>query len=295
MIHGLVHQWLDMERLDFFNVDILKHRAYDHSVELAVRDEVYETAAYVLAENRSLTDLLGAGYVVVNNLLARYYGIPDVHGDHFRRVDLPKDSPRGGLLGMAAIHLMGGNGDESSPVERGAWVLRKLLNQPPPPAPANVPNLARLSDKLLSTRERLVAHQEQAQCASCHRKIDPIGFGLENFDAVGLWRTENSYKVPRKDGEKEVKQKQWKIDSSGRIHNGPAFADYFELRDHIATHHDAFAKSFASAVIEYGMGRSIGFSDQTLIDEIAQRAGKDNYAIRSFFHAIVQHQAFQKK
>ena len=295
MIHGLVHQWLDMERLDFFNVDILKHRAYDHSVELAVRDEVYETAAYVLAENRSLTDLLGAGYVVVNNLLARYYGIPDVHGDHFRRVEVPKGSPRGGLLGMAAIHLMGGNGDESSPVERGVWVLRKLLNQPPPPAPANVPNLARLSDKLLSTRERLVAHQEQAQCASCHRKIDPIGFGLENFDAVGLWRTENSYKVPRKDGEKEVKQKQWKIDSSGRIHNGPAFADYFELRDHIATHHDAFAKSFASAVIEYGMGRSIGFSDQTLIDEIAQRAGKDDYAIRSFFHAIVQHQAFQKK
>ena len=158
-----------------------------------------------------------------------------------------------------------------------------------------MPNLARLSDKLLSTRERLVAHQEQAQCASCHRKIDPIGFGLENFDAVGLWRTENSYKVPRKDGEKEVKQKQWRIDSSGRIHNGPAFADYFELRDHIATHHDAFAKSFASAVIEYGMGRSIGFSDQTLIDEIAQRAGKDDYAIRSFFHAIVQHQAFQKK
>ena len=113
--------------------------------------------------------------------------------------------------------------------------------------------------------------------------------------AAGNVANQNSYKVSRKDGEKEVKQKQWNIDSSGRIHNGPAFADYFELRDHIATHHEAFAKSFASAVIEYGMGRSIGFSDQTLIDEIAQRAGKDDYAIRSFFHAIVQHQAFQKK
>jgi hypothetical protein len=123
-----------MERLDFFNVNLLKHRAYDNSVKMAVRDEVYETAAYVLAENRSLTDLLGAGYVVVNNLLARYYGIPDVRGDHFRRVNLPKDSPRGGLLGMAAIHLMGGNGDESSPVERGVWVLRKLLHQPQLPS-----------------------------------------------------------------------------------------------------------------------------------------------------------------
>ena len=92
-----------------------------------------------------------------------------------------------------------------------------------------------------------------------------------------------------------MKQKQWKIDSSGRIHNGAAFADYFELRGHIAAQHGAFAKSFAAAVIEYGMGRSIGFSDQTLIDDIAQRAKTDDYAVRSFFHAIVQHKTFQEK
>ena len=294
MIHGLIHQWLDMKRLDFFNVNIVKHRRYDNSVKLAVRQEVYETTAYLLAENHSIADLLKADYVIINNLLAHYYGIPDVDGDHFRRVKLPKDSPRGGLLGMAAIHLMGGNGDESSPVERGAWVLRKLLNQPPPPAPANVPNLSRLSDRMLTTRERLAVHQELPQCASCHRKIDPIGLGMENFDAVGLWRTKNSYEPPDAESDK-TPGKTWNIDAGGRFHDGAEFADYFELRDHIAGHRDDFARSFSAAVLEYGMGRALGFSDQSLIEDIAKQAKDKDYAMRSFIHALVQHPAFRRK
>ncbi len=143
--------------------------------------------------------------MVINGFLANYYGIEGVHGDAFRKVPLPAGSPRGGLLGMAAVHLMGGNGEHTSPVERGAWVLRKLLNDPPPPAPANVPALTRLAGKVLTTRERMLAHQEDAQCASCHRKIDPIGFGLENFDAAGLWRTEDSYMVTGANGRPDPK------------------------------------------------------------------------------------------
>ena len=124
---------------------------------------------------------------------------------------------------MAAIHAMGSDGIESSPVERGAWVLRHILNDPPPPAPPNVPQLSRLADKPLTKREKLAAHMEEAQCASCHRKIDPIGFGLENFDAAGKWR------LVEGKGRHEHK-----IDPSGALHKGPAFADYFELRDIIA-------------------------------------------------------------
>ena len=210
----------------------------------------------------------------------------------FERVALPNNSPRGGLLGMAAIHLMGGNGDESSPVERGAWVLRKLLHQPPPPAPANVPNLARLSDKVLTTRDRLRAHQELPQCASCHRKIDPIGFGLENFDAVGLWRTENSYENFEV---KTKKRKLGRLTLVGRFIKDRSFSDYFDLRDHIASQKDAFATSFTSAVIEYGMGRPIGFSDQTLINEIVKQSKDKNYTFRSFFHALIQHETIQTK
>lgn len=184
-IHPFLDQWLGLDRIDFFEVNRALYPRFDHAVKLAVRQEVYATFSDLLAHNGSLGHLLKSDSVLVNSVLADFYGIPGVTGDAFQRVPLPEGSPRGGLLGMAAVHLMGGNGERTSPVERGAWVLRKLLNDPPPPAPANVPQIARLAGKVLTTKERLQAHQEDPQCMSCHRKIDPIGFGLENFDAVG--------------------------------------------------------------------------------------------------------------
>lgn len=296
MIEALTGQWLHMERLDFFNVDYVKHRTFDVPVKMSVRNEIYETFHYLLKHNRSIQDLLSSDYVVIDNVLAQFYGIETPVGDEFERVDLPESSPRGGLLGMAAIHLMGSNGHESSPVERGAWVLRKLLNNPPPPAPANVPALSRLQDELLNTRERLLIHQELAQCASCHRKIDPIGFGLENFDAVGLWRTRDHFTVTRGEGKEARGEKiEWEIDPSGQLYQGPEFKDYFELRDIIASHSDAFAEGFATALAEYGMGRTIGFSDSNLIASLVEQAKRDGYAIRSFIHALVQSQTFHHK
>ena len=185
--------------------------------------------------------LLKSDFVVINSSareLLRHRG--GARATLYRRVAVPKGVPRGGLIGMAAILAMGSNGEHTSPVERGAWVLRKLLNDPPPPAPPNVPQISRLAGKLLTTRERLRAHQEQPQCASCHRKIDPIGLGLENFNAVGQWRTEDSYETANSG------KKTWTIDPAAAFHNGPAFHDYFELRDIIATRSDAFATRFQS-------------------------------------------------
>ena len=190
-VTAFVHQWLGLDRLDFFQFDTKVHRTLDESTKAAARTEGFETFASLLLKRQSLTGLLKSDFVVINGLLANYYGIPDVSGDAFRPVKLASDSPRGGLLGMAAIHAMGSNGKDSSPVERGAWVLRKLLHEPPPPAPPNVPQLSRLEGKLLTTRERPMAHKEQPQCTSCHRKIDPIGLGLANFDATGKWRVEH--------------------------------------------------------------------------------------------------------
>ncbi|MEI6713272.1 MAG: DUF1592 domain-containing protein [Verrucomicrobiota bacterium] len=288
-VHGFVHQWLGLDRLDFFQFDTKVHRTFDESTKAAARTEVFETFASLLQKRQSLALLLKSDFVVINGLLANYYGIPGVSGDAFRPVKLAPGSPRGGLLGMAAVHAMGSNGKDSSPVERGAWVLRKLLHEPPPPAPPNVPQLSRLEGKLLTTRERLMAHQEQPQCASCHRKIDPIGFGLENFDATGKWRTEDGYE------KKGVGNKKWNIEPAGAFHNGPAFKNYFELRDLIAAKPERIARGFTEALIEYGLGRAFGFSDEALAARILEQTQKQNFELRSFLHALVGSPDFQMK
>ena len=287
-VDPFAHQWLDMERLDFFEFDHRRHPDFDKSTKAAARREVSESISHVIRQNLSLTNLLHADYVVVNSLLANYYGIDGVKGDEFRPVGIPGNSPRGGLPGMAAIHAMGSNGVETNPVERGVWVLRKLFNNPPPPAPANVPQITRLSDQLLTTRERLAIHQEEAQCASCHRKIDPIGFGLENFDAAGRWRTEDHY-------EHRNQRKSWTIDASGKFHNGPAFADFFELRDQIGSRKEDFATGFAEALVSYALGRPAGFGDRELIEQIVEKAREKDYRAREFFHVLIQGSAFQSK
>ena len=295
-LQAFTHQWLGLERIDFFEINHALYPRSDEGTKVAAKGEIDATFAYALQHNASLRDFLKPDYVVINRVLAHYYGISGVKGDGYEKVSLPKNSPRGGLLGMAAIQFMGGNGERTSPVERGAWVLRKLLHDAPPPAPANVPAITRLAGKVLTTHERLLAHQEDPQCASCHRKIDPIGFGLENFDAAGQWRTEDSYMAIDENGKADPKTKKtWTIESSAAFYKGPAFKDYFELRDIIASKPDAFARSFSEALIEFALGRPPGFRDQPLIDEMIQQASKKNYAIREFIHELVASPEFQTK
>jgi hypothetical protein len=286
---GFTHQWLGMDRLDFFQFDFKLYRGFDDSTKAAAREEVYQTMSCLLRENLSLRRLLKADFVVINGLLASYYGVDGVSGDAFRKVSLTADSPRGGLLGMAAVLAMGGNGQFTSPVERGAWVLRKLLHDPPPPAPPNVPQLARLEGKILNVRERLRAHQEEPQCANCHRKIDPIGFGLENFDAAGKWRTEDIYQRNGKT------RKTWPVDPAAAFYKGPAFKDYFELRDIVESRSDAFAQGYTEALIEYALGRPFGFTDVELATRIVNRARDKDFAVREFVHALVASEAFHSK
>jgi hypothetical protein len=296
-VSGFVHQWLHMERLDFFQFDTKLHREFDESVRASARREVFESFAHLLRDPESgrLGKLLKSDYVFINGLLANYYGIEGVTGEEFRKVKLPADSPRGGLLGTAAIHAMGSDGVESSPVERGAWVLRYLLNDPPPPAPPNVPQLSRLANKPLSTRERLRAHQEEAQCASCHRRIDPIGFGLENFDAAGKWRTEEHQFTKNRKGRIQLSRTATPIDTSGKFHNGAAFANYFELRDRIAEREEDFARGFTEALISYSLGRPFGFTDEKLAQEILTDAKAKQYSVSSFIQALVLSEAFRQK
>ena len=294
-VSGFVHQWLHMERLDFFQFDTKLHPEFDDSVRASARREVYESFAHLLRDPKAgrLGKLLKSDYVMINGLLANYYGIEGVNGDEFRKVKLPAGSPRGGLLGTAAIHAMGSDGVESSPVERGAWILRYLLNDPPPPAPPNVPQLSRLADKPIATRQRLRAHQEEAQCASCHRKIDPIGFGLENFDAAGKWRTTEAHRTKVKRSWRTIKT--WEIDASGAFYKGPAFADYFELRDRIAEREPDFARGFTEALISYSLGRPFGFTDEELAQEILTAAKAKQYSVSEFIKTLVSSEKFRRK
>jgi hypothetical protein len=295
-VDGFTHQWLRLDRLDFFQFNTKLYRDFDESTKAAARTEVFRTVEHLLRTNASVRDLLKADYVVVNGLLGTFYGLEGVSGDEFRKVSLPAGSPRGGLLGMSAVLAMGSNGEHTSPVERGAWVLRFLLNEPPPNAPPNVPQITRLNGQLLTTRERLLAHQEQPQCASCHRAIDPIGFGLENFNTVGKWRTEDSFQAVDANGKPNPKLvKHWTIDPAAALHKGPAFKDYFELREILASRPEAFARGLAENLIAYALGRQFGFTDEDLAVEMVRRVKAKNFAMREFVQALAGSKEFQTK
>jgi hypothetical protein len=293
-ISGFTHQWLHMVRLEFFQYNQRLHPKFDGSVKNSARREVYETLRLVLDRNLPLGVLLKSNFVVVNDILAEYYGIAGVSGAAYRSVEVPVGKPRGGLLGMAAILAMGSDGDRSSPVERGAWIVRKLLNEAPPPAPANVPQLSRFSKKLMPAKTLMVSHMEQPQCANCHRRIDPLGFGLENFNAVGQWREEEYTEIPVLNAyAREVKM--FPIDASGTMPDGKPFNGFFQLRDAVSIHEAAFAKGLVEHLIEFALGRPCGFSDETLIEGIFESARNEGYTPRALIQALVKSKAFQSK
>ncbi|PAY16094.1 hypothetical protein CKO51_28220 [Rhodopirellula sp. SM50] len=296
-ISSFAHQWLDMVRLDMFDFDARFHPEFDQVVRRSARQEVYATIRQVLDSEQPLDTLLKTDFVMINDVLADFYELPNVEGSHFRKVPVPSTSPRGGLLGTAAIHVMGADGTRSVPAVRGSWVLKHLLHDPPPPPPANIPQLSRLSGELRSGRDLQTLHQDAPQCAQCHRKIDPIGFGLENFTAAGLWRESETVYV-ESSGAKKLKlpkSESFEIDPSGTLPRGEEFSNYFELRDAIASYDAAFARGFTEHLIAYALGRPYEISDHNLATEITQQASKEGDRIDAFIHALVQSEPFRRK
>lgn len=300
-VSSFAHQWLDMTRIDMFDFDAKFHPLFDDAVRYSARQEVYATIRHAMDQQLPIASLLKSDFVVVNDVLADFYELRGVTGPGFRPVKVAANSPRGGFLGMAATHIMGSDGQRSSPVERGAWVLRHLLNDPPPPAPPNVPMLEH-EDAVLPIRDLQKRHQEEPQCASCHRKIDPIGYGLENFTAAGLWRDVEEVEVndPKITGNRKRRFapnfKHFPINPSGTLPSGENFNNYHELRETIASGHgDAFARGFAEHLIAYALGRPYGISDHNLATKITTKASQAGNTIPAFIHALVQSKAFQLK
>lgn len=296
-VRSFTYQWLEMARLDMFQFNGVQFPTFDNAVRENAREEIFQTVSMMLAEKLPLKTLLKPDFAFVNDVMAGYYGLPGVEGPEFRKVPVPDKSLRGGLLGTAAVLAMGSDGQRASPVERGAWVLRHLIHSPPPPAPPNVPMLSRFDGQPLSARELQKAHQEQPQCAQCHQKIDPVGFGLENFNAAGLWRDTETVisgeKAFLRKGKSTVNE--FPIDPSGSLPGGKEFADFFGLRDAVAKRIDKFAQGFAESLIAYGLGRPFGFADQILAEDMLKQAKTGDYDMNLFIHALVQSKSFQTK
>ncbi len=279
--------WLELDRLNNVKPENVKASSYDAAVQHETRTETIEFFNTLLQEDLPVNNLIDSDFALLNAMTAHFYGIPGVSGTEFRKVKLPPNSIRGGLIGQSAILALTGNGERTSPVERGVFTLRKIINRPPSPAPANVPMLDEESIGTRSMRETLDLHMTTPQCASCHRRIDPLGFGLENFDPVGLWRKS----VPSADASIS-----FPIESSGLMPDGKTkFDDFLSMKKQLTTQQDPLLKGLTEAVMTYALGRTIGFTDQGTVDEIIAKTTKENYGLKSLVHNIVLSKAFLSK
>jgi hypothetical protein len=227
-------------------------------------------------------DLLDADYTFLNERLATHYGIPGVYGDHFRRVPLPADSVRRGLLGQGSILTDTARANRTSPVIRGKWILENIFGTPPPPPPPNVPELKETSartGKVLSMREQMAQHRANPVCASCHANMDQLGFALENFDAIGEWRDSDASGLP--------------IDASGTLPDGSAFKGPAELRKILLNHADDFTTTLTEKLLTYALGRGLGYSDAPSIRQIKRDAAGSRYRFGSLVLGIVKSTPFQ--
>ncbi len=272
---------MQLRNLKIASPDKQTYPAFDEPLRAAMQRETELFFANLVAEDRSVLELVDADYTFVNERLARHYGIADVKGDEFRRVAIDP-ATRGGVLLQASVLTVTSNPTRTSPVKRGKWVLENLLGTPPPPPPAAVPPLAEepAATAGASLRERMEQHRAKAECAVCHNRMDPLGFGLENYDGIGAWRSEDG---------------KFKIDPSGTLPDGSTFAGPGELKTILKARQDDFLHCLAEKLLTYGLGRGVEYSDQCTLGDIVTAAKGNDYRFSSLVLAIVASDAFQKR
>jgi mono/diheme cytochrome c family protein len=275
-------QWLFLRNLPALSPDVEAFPDFDHGLRTALQRETELFFASILRENHNVLDLLNADYTFVNERLARHYGIPNVRGSHFRRITLTDDNRRG-LLGQGSVLAATAYPNRTSPVLRGKWVLENILGTPPPPPPPNVPSLkdTNASGHVLSMRERMAQHRNNAVCASCHSMMDPPGFSLENFDAIGRQRTVDERFAP--------------IDASGVLPDGTRFEGPAGLRQALLDHPDLFVTTLSEKLLTYALGRGLAYYDQPAVRQIVRDAGRDDYRFTSIIMNIVNSSPFQMR
>ena len=275
LVDNFAGQWLHVRNVQTHqpSPETLFH--FDDNLREALETEMDLFFGSIVRENRPITDLLDANYTFLNERLARHYGIRGVQGERFRRVALPNDSVRSGLLGKGAILMSSSYPNRTSPVIRGKWILENVFGTPPPPPPPNVPALAEERDprKVLPMREQMAAHRKNPACAGCHSQMDQLGFALENFDAIGEWR--------------DIYPSGTRVDASGQLPDGARFGGPVELRKLLREHSDQFLTTATEKLLTYALGRGLEASDAPAVRAVKQGAATDNYRFASLIQQIV--------
>ena len=283
-VHNFAGQWLELRNLAGVSPDPKVFPDFDPALREDMRQEGELFFGNLVKQDRSVLELLDCNYTFLNDRLARFYGIDGVSGDQFRRVEFsPAESKqRGGVLTMAGVLMVSAMPNRTSPVKRGKFILDQILGTPPPPPPANVPPLQEEgpSTKAQSVRERLEAHRANPACAACHAKLDPLGFALENFDAIGRWRDMDAG-TP--------------IDSTGSLPSGEEIDGSAGLRKVLVAHKEQFLRALVSKLMTYALGRGTTQADAPMIRQIYRAAERNDCRMSSIISEIVHSDAFLKR
>jgi hypothetical protein len=280
LITNFAGQWLQLRNVRSMQPNSDLFPDFDDNLRQSFRRETELLFDSIVREDRPVLDLLTADYTFVNERLARHYGMRGVYGSHFRRVPVKEDARRG-LLGQGSILAVTSHAERTSPVLRGKWVLDNLLGLPVPPPPPDVnQNLPQTADAPKTLRAQMEAHRASPVCASCHRVMDPIGFAMENFDAVGAWRS-------REPG--------GPIDASGQLADGTKINGVVELRRAILARPEMFVRTMTEKLLIYALGRGLDAPDMPVVRRIVTDAKKDNYRFSSIVRGIVRSTPFQMR
>jgi mono/diheme cytochrome c family protein len=300
-------QWLGLRNISATTPDKALYPEFEELLQWSSVRETHLFFNELLNENLSVRNFIDSDFAMLNGRLAQHYGIPDVNGVAFRKVALKPEYHRGGVLTHASILKVTANGTSTSPVIRGAWVLDRIMGQPAPPPPPNVPAVEPDIRGATTIREQLAKHRATAVCASCHARIDPPGFALENYDVIGGWR--DRYRIV-------TEQKNWvknrvgplapylaayqyglgaSVEAGGTLGDGRTFADLAEFKKLLLAHPDQFYRNLTAKLVTYATGQPVGFSDYRAVNQILAEAKTADYGLRSLVHAIVASELFQKK
>jgi mono/diheme cytochrome c family protein len=278
-----VRQWLGLEAIDTIVVDRFKFGGYDEAFQQTLIAEPHAFFDHILRHNRSIMDFLQSDYLVINEPLARHYGIPGVSGQAFRQVPITPAVKRGGLLTTAAVLTMTSTGVDSNPLKRGLWLLETMLHDPPPPPPPDVPEVDLTDPRILkmTPKERMADHRNQPACRSCHAKIDPWGISLENFDAIGRYRTTVNDQP---------------VDATAVLYNHKELQGVEGLKNYLmADRQDQFAKALVHKMTTYALGRPLTFADRGEIETMAAQLKKRGYGLQDLISLVIHSPLFQQK